>query len=70
MWSELTDDQKKFINDLVRASVLDNIREDEVEELIESGAFKSMEDYMEMIKDAEKVSPHKCNSRCVACVAP
>eukprot|EP00957_Ditylum_brightwellii_P113099 8625527-Ditylum_brightwellii.AAC.1 len=43
---------------------------DEVEELIESGVFKSMKDYMEMINDAEKFLPHKCNSRCVACVAP
>ena len=65
-WKKLTHIHKDFILDLVRASVLEVVRSNEVDELIRDGTFKCVEDYKEMINDAITFLPHKCTSGCQA----
>ena len=65
-WKKLTHIHKDFILDLVRASVLEVVRTNEVDSLINDGTFKSIEDYKELICDAITFLPHKCTSGCQA----
>ena len=61
----LTRDQRKFLDDLCRCSILDVVRSDELQKLINDGTFKSIDDYKEMTNDAFKFLGHKCDSRCL-----
>jgi hypothetical protein len=61
----LTEEQIDFVNNLVRASVLDVVRPHEVSKLIEEGVFKCIDDYTDMQNDAKSMLSHVCGSRCV-----
>ena len=43
-WEELTDEEKTFVNDLIRASYLDIVNVDEIPRYIEEGLFKEASD--------------------------
>ena len=61
---ELNEDQIRKLNDLIRASVCDIVRSDEVQHLIDDGIFKEMKNKDDMHKDAGNMLPHICNTRC------
>ena len=44
VWEKLSAEEKEFLNDLIRASVIDVVRVDEVQKLIEHGIIKSIYD--------------------------
>ena len=52
--------------ELVRASILEIVKSNEVEDLIKDGTFQCCEDYNEMLNDAIKFLPHECTSACQA----
>ena len=62
--NELSEEENKFINDLIPASIGEVVRPQEVETFIEEGIFRSHEDWLLMQEDAEKFLPHICNKRC------
>ena len=63
-WDELTDEERQFMKDIIRASKNEIVRPSEVEKLIEEGIFKNWSDWAEMQGLAEKFLPHVCNERC------
>ena len=52
--NELSEEENKFINDLIRASIGEVVRPQEVETFIDEGIFRSHEDWLLMQEDAEK----------------
>ena len=56
---------KKIVDDLIRASIFDIVRSDEVADLINEGIFKEEDDIFELIENAEKFLPHRCNDACL-----
>lgn len=62
---KMTSEQRKFVDDLCRCSILDIVRSNEVQKLINDGTFKSIDDYKEMTNDAFMFLGHKCDSRCL-----
>ena len=64
-WSKLTDEEKEFVEDLVRASIMDIVRSDEIDKFVDQGVFEYEEDVTSVYKDAEDFLPHRCNSRCL-----
>ena len=54
------------MKDLIRASVLEVVRSDEVNKLIDAGVFDSMNDYYGMLVDAANFLGLVCNPRCLA----
>ena len=64
-WGELNESQKTSINDLIRASVGDIVRVNEVDRLIEEGIIESMNDLEGIQKDAETILRHRCSERCL-----
>ena len=57
------------MDNLIRASVCDTIRSDEVQHLIDDGVLKEVSDVFKMQKDSAIILPHICNTRCKKRVA-
>ena len=54
------------LNDLVRASICDIVRPDEVQEFINNGLFKTVDDLDILMEDASRTLSHSCvNRRCL-----
>lgn len=64
-WSKLNDEQKKFVEDLTRCSVLDIVRPSEVHHLIDDGTYTNYTDWYTTVKHGKSFLGHKHNSRCV-----
>ncbi|MGB0404839.1 MAG: hypothetical protein ACPGDB_01450, partial [Fusobacterium sp.] len=65
MFSDLNEQQRERIDNLIRASVCSIRTGSEIQELIDEGIIKNWEN-MEDIKDlAKKILSHKCNERCL-----
>ena len=64
LWDELTDEEKAFMHDIIRASKNEIIRPEEAQQLIDEGIFNTINDSYEMQDKAEKFLPHVCNERC------
>ena len=69
-WDNLSAEEKEFLNDLIRASVIDIVRVDEVDHLIEHGLMKSVVDLEEIVNDASTILGHHCSPRCLMMVSP
>ena len=69
-WDKLSAEEKEFINDLIRASVIDVVRVDEVDHLIEHGLMESVVDLEKIVEDASNILGHRCSPRCLMMVAP
>ena len=63
-WSLITDEEKECVEDLVRASVCDIVRQSEVTHYIADGIFESSEDKEEIEHYAIKFLGHICNDAC------
>ena len=50
-YENLSAPEQKFVDDLCRCAVLDIVRPDEIDKLIEDGTFESLDDWEEMIHD-------------------
>ena len=64
-WEALTADEKDFVENLIRASIFDIVRPDEIGKYIDEGIFEDEEDVYFMFKDAETFLPHRCNDACL-----
>jgi hypothetical protein len=69
-WSKLSEEEKNFIDDLIRASVCDVVRVDEVDHMVEHGLLNSVVDLDEVVKDASTVLGHRCSLACLVMVSP
>ena len=54
------------MNDLIRASIYDIVRSDEVQHLIDDGIFISVDDHKDMQINAGDILPHICTVCCKA----
>lgn len=68
-WEKLNQSQKDSINDLIRASVCNIVRHDEVDQLIEEGLLESVDDVEDVENDGKIILPHRCNQRCLVRVS-
>ena len=65
-WEELSDGEKIFVNDLVRASYLDIVKIDEIPRYIEEGLFKEASDAKEITNlGREILGHHYCSPKCL-----
>ena len=63
LWNLLTEQEKVFVKDLIRASNCEIVRPEEVEDLIREGVFKNYDSWMEMQSYGETFLTHICNER-------
>ena len=54
----MSHEYKANMDALIKASICNIIRSDEVQYLIDDGNFKSVDDYRDMQKDGVVISPH------------
>ena len=64
-WDVMSADERKFVDNIIRASVCDIIRADEIEKYIDHGLMKSHHDIFEVMEDATMFLSHKCSDRCL-----
>ena len=64
-WDVMLADERKFVDNIIRASVCDIIRADEIEKYIDHGLMKSHHDVFEVMEDATMFLSHKCSDRCL-----
>ena len=63
--SEMTEDQIDKMDELVRASIVDIVRDDEVDRLVAEGILDRRTDIYEMQDLASSILSHHCNPRCL-----
>ena len=61
-----TNEGREFLQNLIRASIGDIVREDEVDEYVQEGILESYDDYIDMMMDASTILQHKCSKQCMA----
>ena len=64
-WSLMSDIESAFVDDLIRASICDIVRPDEVDKFVEEGVFTNEHDLFQVYEHAETYLPHRCNDRCI-----
>ena len=64
-WLEMTENEKQFMNELIRASIFDIVRYDEIDRYIQDGVFESHHDISNVYENAELFLPHRCNDSCL-----
>ncbi len=57
--------RKKIVNDLIRASIFDIVRPDEIQKFMDHGIFTHREDIEMVYENANKFLPHICNDACL-----
>jgi len=67
---KLSDEEKLFLEDLIRASVIDIVRVDEVDKMIDHGLMDSIVDLDSVIEDGKKILGHHCSPRCLVMTSP
>ena len=64
-WEDLSEQEKYFVNDLVRASYLDIIKMDEIPRYLQEGLFKTASDAREITKLGKSTLGHLyCTPKC------
>ena len=58
-------DEKKIVDNLVRASIFDIVKPEEAEKIIEDGIFSTIDDIHTVYNDGINFLPHKCNDGCL-----
>ena len=58
----MSSEERKFVDDLCRCSIFDVVRFDEIDDQINDGTISDLEDYFNMVKDANDFLGHNCNS--------
>lgn len=65
---QLSDKELSFLDDLICALVVDIIRSDEVEKLLEEGILKDVDDWKDVQADARAFLAHICDHRCLQAI--
>ena len=65
MWAHMSEKEKEFVNNLIRASIFDIVKSDEVPRMIEEGIFTHPDYVYSVYENAEKFLPHRCNDSCL-----
>jgi hypothetical protein len=65
MWDLMNEDKRIFVNDLIRASIFDIVRPDEIDRFMKDGIFTHREDVAKVHENAKKSLPHICNDACL-----
>ena len=68
--SSMTEEAIECVQDLLRTSVMEVVRTDEINSLIDKGLMKSADDYEHITDLAAKFLPHRCNARCLRRIGP
>ena len=63
-WDKMTEEEKEFVNDLIRSSVLDNAISSEADALIAEGVIDFVKGIDRITDVGDKVLCHICNERC------
>ena len=58
-------DGKKFVDNLICASIFDIVRPEEADKFIEDGIFATVDDIHTVYNDGINFLPHKCNDGCL-----
>ena len=69
-WKVLSEEEKVFVKDLIRASIVDIVIVEEYQSFIDEGIYRSMGDYNDMVKDTTKFLPHHYNPRYLMQIGP
>jgi predicted GIY-YIG superfamily endonuclease len=69
-WKLLSDEEKEFVKDLIRSSIVDVVRTEELQSYFDEGIFTSIDEYKDMVHDASKFLPHHCSPRCLMRTGP
>ena len=64
-WPNLSDDEKKYVENLARGSIFDVVRSHEIDEYIEKKFIRNVDDVDSRIDDASLFLSHKCSNRCL-----
>ena len=64
-WSKMSQEEKDFGNDLIRASVFDIVKPEEAQAMVEEGVFQHEMDIYQVVNDATRFLPHRCNDVCL-----
>ena len=67
-WNLLTMYQREFVNNLIRDSLLDIVRVDEIQRLIDKGLFKNSNNVTKIFDIGQSVLSHHCTPRCLVMV--
>ena len=67
-WTQLTNDEKLFVNDCIRASVLDIVKVEETNRLIDEGLWKNKNEIYKLTSLATSILSHKCSPRCLVMI--
>eukprot|EP00957_Ditylum_brightwellii_P126839 9668728-Ditylum_brightwellii.AAC.1 len=61
----MNEDNRIFVNDLIRTSIFDIAKPEEIDRLMEDGIFTHREDVTNVYENAKKFLPHVCNDACL-----
>ena len=61
----MNEEERIFVNNLIRASVFDIVKPKEVNKFIEEGIFDNQYDIYTVYENAELFLPHRCNDACL-----
>ena len=68
--SELDEIQKKKIKDLIRTSIAEVVRLDEIDKLIEEGIVNSWQEVFHIKELGNRILSHTCDKRCQMRIGP
>ncbi|MDB4430361.1 hypothetical protein N9140_00205, partial [bacterium] len=68
--STMNGDTEKFIQDLIRTSVMDIVKSEDVERMLANGLLKSVDEVAEVHDLANVILRHNCDDRCKIRVGP
>ena len=57
----MTKEERLFVNDLIRASIFDIVKSNEIDKFIEDSIFVHKDDVTTVYENVKKVLPHNCN---------
>ena len=61
---------QEYIQDLIRTSMFDIVKYDDISRLLSNGLLKSVDDITENVERAGSILSHKCNERCKMRIRP
>ena len=61
----MTQEERDFVDHLVRASIMDIVHTSEIDKFIEHGIFTDAEDIHQVYENARKFCSHTCDDRCL-----
>ena len=64
-WASMTQEEEDFVNNLIRASIFDIVKTEEVQRFVQEGIFDNEYDIFTLYENAELFLPHRCNDSCL-----